>query len=98
MTIEQNDDDAPVPFLEEDYRRSVTGDVRSRFLPGTSVEVVHEVSQGVSFRHVLFDFDGTLSLIREGWPDVMVGMMTEEILATGTKESPEDIARVCQSS
>ena len=24
--------------------------------------------------HVLFDFDGTLSLVREGWPDVMVPM------------------------
>ena len=25
----------------------------------------------------LFDFDGTLSLIREGWPRVMIGMMVE---------------------
>src|SRR5947209_2696374 len=29
------------------------------------------------FRAVLFDFDGTLSLIREGWPRVMVGMMAD---------------------
>jgi phosphoglycolate phosphatase-like HAD superfamily hydrolase len=27
--------------------------------------------------HVLFDFDGTLSLLREGWPDVMVPMFAE---------------------
>ena len=27
--------------------------------------------------HALFDFDGTLSLIREGWPVVMLGMFTE---------------------
>ncbi len=27
--------------------------------------------------HVLFDFDGTLSLLREGWPDVMVPMFVE---------------------
>jgi phosphoglycolate phosphatase-like HAD superfamily hydrolase len=27
--------------------------------------------------HVLFDFDGTLSLVREGWPEVMVPMFTE---------------------
>lgn len=27
--------------------------------------------------HVLFDFDGTLSLIREGWPQVMVPMFVE---------------------
>jgi phosphoglycolate phosphatase len=24
--------------------------------------------------HVLFDFDGTLSLIRQGWPEVMMPM------------------------
>lgn len=27
--------------------------------------------------HALFDFDGTLSLIRQGWPDVMVPMFVE---------------------
>jgi phosphoglycolate phosphatase len=27
--------------------------------------------------HVLFDFDGTLSLIREGWPVIMLGMFEE---------------------
>jgi phosphoglycolate phosphatase len=27
--------------------------------------------------HVLFDFDGTLSLIRQGWPDVMLPMFLE---------------------
>ena len=27
--------------------------------------------------HVLFDFDGTLSLIREGWPQVMTPMFVE---------------------
>ena len=31
--------------------------------------------------HVLFDFDGTLSLIRQGWPDVMVPMFTAIIPA-----------------
>jgi len=27
--------------------------------------------------HVLFDFDGTLSLVRQGWPEVMVSMFVE---------------------
>src|SRR5438270_10634150 len=38
------------------------------------------------FRSVLFDFDGTLSLIREGWPQVMIPMMVEVLRATGTTE------------
>ena len=65
-------------------------------LPGSQVEIVREVGTGLEFRHVLFDFDGTLSLIREGWPEVMVGMMTEEVLATGTAESEGAIARLCR--
>jgi phosphoglycolate phosphatase-like HAD superfamily hydrolase len=39
------------------------------------------------FRSVLFDFDGTLSLIREGWPQVMIPMMVEELRRTGTAET-----------
>jgi phosphoglycolate phosphatase-like HAD superfamily hydrolase len=38
------------------------------------------------FRSVLFDFDGTLSLIREGWPQVMIPMMVEVLRGTGTPE------------
>ena len=82
-------------YLESDYRRTVTGEVRSRFLPGTSIEIVREVDRGARFRHVLFDFDGTLSLIREGWPEVMVPMMVEALLATGTREPEEALRRHC---
>ena len=42
--------------------------------------------------HVLFDFDGTLSLIREGWPDVMVPMFVE-MLPRRPGESDADLAR-----
>jgi phosphoglycolate phosphatase-like HAD superfamily hydrolase len=30
-------------------------------------------------RHVLFDFDGTLSVLRQGWEDVMIPLMVESI-------------------
>ena len=44
------------------------------------------------FRSVLFDFDGTLSLIREGWPQVMIPMMVEVLRETGTSESEAELA------
>ena len=43
--------------------------------------------------HVLFDFDGTLSLIRQGWPDVMVPMFTE-VLPPLIGETEEDRRRL----
>lgn len=43
--------------------------------------------------HVLFDFDGTLSLIRQGWPDVMVPMFVE-MLPAQPGETPEALRRL----
>src|SRR4026208_898737 len=44
--------------------------------------------------HVLFDFDGTLSLIREGWPEVMVPMFVE-MLPPAPGESEEQRRQLC---
>lgn len=52
-------------------------------------EVLRDVRRG-PFRAVLFDFDGTLSVIREGWPRVMVGMMAEILHARGLADEPEE--------
>src|SRR5262245_14496894 len=45
------------------------------------------------FRSVLFDFDGTLSLIREGWPQVMIPMMVAVLRETGTSEDEPALAK-----
>ena len=49
--------------------------------PLTTFEGLVEFAEGFaprpSISHVLFDFDGTLSLIRQGWPEVMVPMFVE---------------------
>jgi phosphoglycolate phosphatase-like HAD superfamily hydrolase len=44
--------------------------------------------------HVLFDFDGTLSLIREGWPAVMVPLFAE-LLPPKPGESEETRRQLC---
>ncbi len=40
---------------------------------------------------VLFDFDGTLSLIREGWQDIMIPMMVKELMKTPYHEPEEEL-------
>jgi len=82
---------------EEDYRRRVAEVGPTRFLPGTSIEIVREVKLDAAPRFAVFDFDGTLSLVREGWPDVMIPMMVEELAATGTKESPVELAALARN-
>jgi phosphoglycolate phosphatase-like HAD superfamily hydrolase len=51
------------------------------------IEVLHPDLPRGRFRSVLFDFDGTLSLIREGWPQVMIPMMVDVLAETGTTET-----------
>ncbi len=35
-----------------------------------------------NFKHVIFDFDGTISLIREGWQKIMIPYFTHELINT----------------
>jgi phosphoglycolate phosphatase len=43
------------------------------------------------FRSALFDFDGTLSLIREGWPQIMIPMMVEVLRQAGAREPDAEL-------
>jgi phosphoglycolate phosphatase-like HAD superfamily hydrolase len=68
--------------------------VSSSFLLGTQIELLRDdISRG-RIRSVLFDFDGTLSVIREGWQDVMVPFMVEELMGTPEHEEEAEIAAV----
>jgi phosphoglycolate phosphatase-like HAD superfamily hydrolase len=55
------------------------------------IEILHEDLPRGRFRFVLFDFDGTLSLIREGWPQVMIPMMVDVLGQTATNETAEEL-------
>ena len=61
------------------------------FLDNTTIEIHREIQTG-NIRHVVFDFDGTISLIRDGWQNVMVPMMIECLQTeTDTTETPEQL-------
>lgn len=60
-------------------------------VPGTDIIVLRDVPRG-HVRHAVFDFDGTISLLRQGWQDIMAPFM-EEMIAGGN-EPTEDI-RAC---
>src|SRR5437588_12774210 len=56
-----------------------------------NMEILNPNMPRKGFRSVLFDFDGTLSLIREGWPQVMIPMMVAELRHTGTAETDVEL-------
>src|SRR5580658_785597 len=61
--------------------------------------MVENVKPGVSARDarvVLFDFDGTLSLVRSGWMEVMVPMMVEILLDLKTGETEAELKSIVE--
>lgn len=57
------------------------------------LEVAPSCRKPAKITHVLFDFDGTLSLIRQGWPEVMVPMFME-MLPNRSGESEESVRQM----
>src|SRR5580704_7522352 len=61
--------------------------------------MVEQLRPGVSAKKArvcIFDFDGTISLIRSGWMDVMVPLMVEILSDLKTGESEEGLRRVVE--
>ena len=52
----------------------------------TPIEIIRPCDRAARIDHILFDFDGTLSLIRQGWQEVMIAFMVEVL--TDTPEGP----------
>lgn len=57
----------------------------------SGIEVINPNHPRGGFAAAIFDFDGTLSLLRRNWQDVMIPMMVDELMATGTSESREQL-------
>ena len=60
------------------------------------VEQLRPGASAKNARIAIFDFDGTVSLIRSGWMDVMAPMMVEILLDLKTGESEEELRRVVE--
>src|SRR5690242_11884858 len=61
--------------------------------------MIEQLRPGVSAKNarvVLFDFDGTISLIRAGWMDVMVPMMVEILLDLKTGETEPQLRAIVE--
>ena len=60
------------------------------------IEIVRSHDSLVQPKVIIFDFDGTLSLIRSGWMDVMVPMCVEQLAALNTGESETKLTEVVE--
>ena len=68
---------------------------QARFLQGTEIEVIGSLPNDLQIQHCIFDHDGTLSTLREGWERIMEPMMVQAILGPGYEDvDPTHVSRV----
>src|SRR3954470_11480841 len=62
----------------------------------TQPEIVNPHYVRGPFRCAIFDFDGTLSLLRGNWQGLMVPMMVDALAATASGESREQLTAIVE--
>jgi rfaE bifunctional protein kinase chain/domain len=61
----------------------------AKYLPGTEIEIVNKWDGNLNIEHAIFDHDGTISTLREGWELIMAPMMIKAILGDKYLEADE---------
>lgn len=91
LTMARHADYVFRPDVAEDLRRAA-------YRAQTDIEVVHALPEKLDIRHAIFDHDGTLSTLREGWEAIMQPMMVRAILGPRYATADETLfARVVQA-
>src|SRR6266700_3950655 len=60
------------------------------------IEHLRPGATAANARVALFDFDGTISVIRSGWMEIMIPMMVEMLLDLKTGEREEDLRAIVE--
>lgn len=75
------------------YCHALSSLLQERLKDEWDMEIIRPVT-GRTFTAALFDFDGTISLIRQGWQEIMIPYFIEVLEATPEAEDHEHIAKV----
>jgi rfaE bifunctional protein kinase chain/domain len=73
-----------MPELSEDIRQAI-------YLKDTETEIIRQLPKDLSVRHAIFDHDGTISTLREGWETIMAPMMIKAVLGDKFPDAGESL-------
>jgi phosphoglycolate phosphatase-like HAD superfamily hydrolase len=63
------------------YSSELADDIRHAvYLPDSEIEIINPLRDQTTIKHAIFDHDGTISTLREGWELIMAPMMIRAIL------------------
>ena len=78
------------PELAEDIRHA-------SYWQGTEIEIIKEWQTPLNISHAIFDHDGTISTLREGWEHIMQPMMIKAILGEHFQDADEALYHKVQT-
>lgn len=84
LRIGQDPDYIYHPELAEDIRQA-------KYLKDTEIEIIRKWPKELSIKHAIFDHDGTISTLREGWEHIMAPMMIKAVLGDKFNEAGESL-------
>jgi len=76
------------------YRPEIAEDIRkSQYWQGSEIEIVNSdlLSGANPVKHVIFDHDGTISTLRQGWEEIMEPVCVKAILGEHYLDAPEEL-------
>ena len=73
LEIGENPDYIYAPDLAANIRQAV-------YLPDSEIEIINEWKETLNVKYAIFDHDGTISTLREGWEHIMAPMMIKAVL------------------
>lgn len=80
-----------LPELADDPRGA-------RYVKGAEIEIVRDLPDGMRIRHAIFDHDGTISTLRQGWEQIMEPMMIRAILGPRYADADKALYRKAVSA
>jgi len=73
LEIGVNPDYIYAPDLAENIRQAT-------YIPDSEIEIIREWKEKLTIKYAIFDHDGTISTLREGWERIMAPMMIKAVL------------------
>ncbi|MBU0715998.1 MAG: carbohydrate kinase [Verrucomicrobia bacterium] len=74
------------------YRIELAEDPRqAQYLDQTEIEIITALPQPGGFTHAIFDHDGTISTLRQGWEQIMEPMMMRAVLGDRFQHADETL-------
>ena len=70
---------------------------KRNYFNNSDIEIINPKIKRGRIKFAIFDFDGTISLIRSGWQQIMIPMMVDILMQTPGHESQTEIEKIVRN-